>query len=202
MNYQRHDLVWLDPAGNYSPALASWVMAGYPCIIPRQDAGLSGLLRVAWSLPRDKSASGRLLQTVPLAAVASRQSPLALAHLSVLVASAEFDEIIQQLRVLDINVGLYGSFAWQLLTKQHYIHEQSDIDILISVNNFTQLKILPPLLEKLAQICQRRIDGEIIFPDGSAVAWREWFSPASQLLVKTLYRVELIDRESLCAHLI
>lgn len=201
MTYQRHDLVWLDPEGDYSAELSLWVNAGYPCVIPRQDAGLSGVLKVAWSLPRDKSASGRLAQTVPLAAIVSRQSPLALVELSALVASAGFDNIIQQLRALDINVGLYGSFAWQLLTQQQYVHEQSDIDILISVKNFTQLKILPPLLEKLAQICQRRIDGEIIFPDGCAVAWREWFSPNEQLLVKTLYRVELIERELLCAQL-
>ncbi len=44
-----------------------------------------------------------------------------------------------------------------------------------------------------------RADGEIVFPDGMAVAWREWSRPNDRVLAKRIDTVKLVKREVLVA---
>lgn len=199
MNYQRHDLVWLDPAGDYPDALSQWLSNGYPCVIPRQDVVTESQLKVAWSLPRDKSAAGRMAVTIDARQVIRYQPPLPLTILSQLgIATAALNA---EFRQLEIAAGVFGSFAWQYLTGTEYIHEASDIDLLLPLRTTRQLQRLPELLQALAEISQRRIDGEISFPNGQAVAWREWFSSRDELLVKSINNIEIIGRNQLMQQL-
>lgn len=195
MNYQRHDLVWLEPTGDYPDALRYWLTNGYPCVIPRQDVAAGLQLKVAWSLPRDKSAAGRLAVMIDARRVIRHQPPLPLAILDQLgIAAAALSSEFQQ---LGIGVGVFGSFAWHYLTGNEYIHQGSDIDLLLVIKTARQLQRLPDLLQSLAEISQRRIDGEICFPNGQAVAWREWFSTSEELLVKSIDSIEIIGRDKL-----
>lgn len=199
MNYQRHDLVWLDPAGHYPDALSHWLNNGYPCVIPRQDMVESHQLKVAWSLPRDKSATGRMAVTIDAWQVIRHQPPPPLIILSQL--GIAIDSLIAEFQQLGIAVGVFGSFAWQYLTGEKYLHDGSDIDLLLPIKTARQLQRLPDLLQSLAEISQRRVDGEIGFPDGRAVAWREWFSASGELLVKSIDNIEIIGRNKLIQQL-
>lgn len=195
MNYQRHDLVWLEPTGDYPDALRYWLTNDYPCVIPRQDVAAGSQLKVAWSLPRDKSAAGRLAVMIDARQVIRHQPPLPLAILNQLgIAVAALSAEFQQ---LGIGVGVFGSFAWHYLTGKEYIYQGSDIDLLLVIKTARQLQRLPDLLQSLTEISQRRIDGEISFPNGQAVAWREWFSTREELLVKSIANIEIIGRDKL-----
>jgi phosphoribosyl-dephospho-CoA transferase len=68
---------------------------------------------------------------------------------------------------------IFGSYGWQYLTGCQYLHLQSDIDLLLHVSNSKQADSVVQSVAKLNWI-NPRIDGEIAFANGDAVAWREW----------------------------
>jgi len=76
------------------------------------------------------------------------------------------------LAALGAQTHVYGSHGWQLLTGQSYLHDGSDIDLCIDVPNFETARAAVTHLERAA--LDHRVDGELVFPDGSAVAWREF----------------------------
>lgn len=82
-----------------------------------------------------------------------------------------------------------GSFGWQRLTGLAYVHRDSDIDLLVSVADAPAADAVARLLAGCAH-AGPRLDGELIFPSGAAVAWREWAAVRSgvvpQVLVKRL----------------
>lgn len=85
---------------------------------------------------------------------------------------------------------VYGSLGWQGLSGLPYLHAHSDIDLWLAVATVAQADRAAQLLEGLAPT-GRRIDGELVFADGSAVAWREWQAwragRCRSLLVKHLH---------------
>lgn len=112
-------------------------------------------------------------------------------------AFAAIQQAISALEALALDPRLYGSFSWQLLTKQEYVTTHSDLDLVLTISNLPQLDSLHPLLLNLEAKLLRRLDGELIFPAGQAVAWREWFSASDRVLAKSLVSVELITRNIL-----
>lgn len=88
----------------------------------------------------------------------------------------------------------YGSFGWQSITRLPYVHERSDMDWWVEVTHAAQADAAAAAMNA-ADIPGMRLDGELIFPDGGAVAWREWASwragAASGVLVKRLQGVSI-----------
>ena len=68
---------------------------------------------------------------------------------------------------------IYGSFGWQHMTGLDYRHADSDLDLCVSVEDAAAADLAAAALSQAAFI-RPRIDGELVFPDGRAVAWREW----------------------------
>lgn len=129
----------------------------------------------------------------------------------------------QQLHALGRVAHVYGSAGWQQLTGLGYLHPRSDLDLWISVPDDTAADAVAAVLattsptppEPLAApdalnvldgpgahaapapASAMRLDGELVFPDGTAVAWREWqqwrSGQCSGLLVKRLDGVALVD---------
>ncbi|MFA9219271.1 MAG: phosphoribosyl-dephospho-CoA transferase MdcG domain-containing protein, partial [Sphingomonadaceae bacterium] len=96
----------------------------------------------------------------------------------------------------------YGSCAMQALTGLSYLHPASDIDLLLYPADRQQLDAGLSLLATQAQSLP--LDGEIIFPDGAAVAWKEWLQALannSRVLVKRLHTVQLAQPAALLAML-
>ena len=54
------------------------------------------------------------------------------------------------------------------------VHAQSDIDLWAGVDSVRHADAVAAELERYVVPDAPRLDGELIFPDGRAVAWREW----------------------------
>lgn len=92
-----------------------------------------------------------------------------------------------------VNAQVYGSHGWQFLTDLSYLHGESDIDLNLSVSDF---ETACQVLQQLAAVeLHRRIDGEITFPSGQAIAWRELqklvTGQTAQVMVKDRYGIRL-----------
>jgi phosphoribosyl-dephospho-CoA transferase len=88
----------------------------------------------------------------------------------------------------------YGSVGWQRLTGQRYLHALSDLDLWLPVGDALEADAAVDLLQRHAPK-RPRLDGELVFPDGGAVAWREWAAwragRSRALLVKRLHGAAL-----------
>jgi phosphoribosyl-dephospho-CoA transferase len=222
--WRRHELlhvapdVWASalaqrPALADLPLLEHWAEREWPVIVRRraqeEDPGLvpagvplptaAGKCRVALVLP-----PGGILQ----------RSPPPLLDAAAKVADEGWQSTIASLLALGARTGVepsaFGSLLWEHLTGLGYLSPQSDLDVLWPVpENFDVLS----LVFGIAQV-QRdapiRIDGEVIFPDGSAVNWRElwnaylaanrsghWAEDRATVLAKTMEGVRLLDIASL-----
>lgn len=140
---------------------------------------------------------------IPIKSVISQSTPLSLVNIvpCFIAKSSSLTKIIRKLELLNLKPCIYGSFSWQIITKKNYTHADSDLDILLHVSMHHQLKQIVLLLNALAVASGRRIDGELIFPDGYAVAWREWFSDSDRILCKGFRGVKFIHRNALLEQL-
>lgn len=104
-------------------------------------------------------------------------------------------ELSAALTALGVQAHVYGSHGWQWLTGLAYPHEASDLDLSVAVNS---LEVASQVVKQLASTAfDCRIDGEIVFPQGQAIAWRELQQllqgQTSQVLVKDLHTIRLAD---------
>lgn len=178
--------------------VADWCAAGRPLVIARGRPGDgAGELRLGLATP-DKR---RIGLHVAADAVTARLDPLPLAE-AVGSAPEAWRPMLVELgrRVLAIGVtpAVYGSLAWQHLTGLGYVRPESDIDLLFAPRDRWQLDGLLDLLAAVGD-CSPRLDGEILLPDGAAVAWRELAGRPARLLVKGPAEVGLRDLASVLA---
>ena len=176
--------------------LTLWAARGLPLVVTRQppshdDTLATGLpapsrfrrrrLAVAVA-PRDVL----FLDEFPNADAVTRLLPRGLASAWRSLAAA--------LAASDCAVRVYGGYGWQALTRLAYVHAASDIDLLLPVSSSAQADEVAHALAALAWNGPR-LDGELLFPDGAAVAWREWRDHregrVAQVLVKRLRGVAL-----------
>jgi phosphoribosyl-dephospho-CoA transferase len=94
---------------------------------------------------------------------------------------------------LGVRARVYGGTGWQHLSGLPYLREGSDLDLWIAVDDAAQADRVAGLL----QACRAavRIDGELAFTHGGAVAWREWAAwregRCRHVLVKRLHGATL-----------
>lgn len=224
--YARHKLVWLTAAGwdaaqaslsgtadddIQTDALARWRAAAWPLVARRRDADAAAdEVCLGLALPPD-AATGhkwRIALRAPAAGVAKTAPPLALGEaLSLLAGStalAGWRTALGALRESSVGLDLrvYGSLALQALTGLPYLRDTSDIDLLLQPRSDRQLRSGLALLERYARVLP--LDGEIIFPRGEAVAWKEWVAArdsGARVLVKDADTVRLTAPELLAATL-
>ena len=103
-----------------------------------------------------------------------------------------------------LGLAVYGSVALEALTGQHYLRPDSDIDLLLRPLSRAQLLAGLDLLAAHAE--HLPLDGEVVFPDGRAVAWKELrtalaSAPGTRVLAKALERVALVKPDELIATL-
>lgn len=186
--FARHSLVWLSARGwqqaraDLPPAahaaLDAWRQADWPAITRRTDPDTAtDRICLGLALPPDPQHGGKtriafqahekdLVNVIPpllLAAVIDRAPLRWQAALRALDAEA---------RSLQVAIRVYGSLALQTLTRQAYVTEKSDIDVLLFADSASSLQRGLTLIERHAE--RLPLDGEIVFPSGQAVAWKEW----------------------------
>jgi len=196
MKLHRHDLVWLKSQSAYSEALKAWIET-YPCVVARSEDLSSECFRAAICLSSEKSSGSRLSFIAGIDDILKHSSAVTLHSV---ITSCHIDSLqvfCDTLNRLGYNPCVYGSFAWQMITDKPYISETSDLDLLLHINRMEQLEGLVDLLFQSQTALKRTIDGELIFAEDYAVAWREWYSANDKILVKTINSISIMDKREL-----
>jgi phosphoribosyl-dephospho-CoA transferase len=187
------------------PLVGSWADRGWPVIVRRRaEADDPGLVPVGLPLP-PAAGKCRIAFRLPADGVLQRSSPPLLST-AARVADPGWRSTIASLLALGASIGVepsaFGSLLWQHQTGLTYLSPHSDLDVLWPVPpGFDVLSLVFGIAE-VQREAPLRIDGEVIFPDGSAVNWRElWMAhraaDRASVMAKTMEGVRLLDIASL-----
>lgn len=210
---ERHMLVWLSEAGweaaraghtQHAAALTQWQRRDWPAVVRRQDADAASD-EVCLGLPAPPDSAGvktRIGLRVRAADVVRSSAATALRAALPFAGAwrARLTALCDDTPALDLRV--FGSLAMQALTGLQYVSPASDVDVLFHPSSRRALDDGLALLERHAQHVP--LDGEIVFPGGAAVSWKEWrmaMRHPARVMVKELHTVRLTDTASLLATL-
>jgi phosphoribosyl-dephospho-CoA transferase len=156
--------------------LQHWAQRHLPLVVTRQPAGPDDSL-VALGLPAPLAWDRRRIavQLPPCAITWLDEFPGAADVLRLLSgrARSRVQTLLEGLSSIDAPARVYGGYGWQLISGERYVHADSDLDLWIAVESEAQADAVAATLQSRAPE-RPRVDGEIIFTDGAAVAWREW----------------------------
>ena len=189
----------LDPHGDLAcdPLVLHWAELGWPTVrrrpLPSEATGF------ALGLPLPPSAGKKRLSLlaglddiVGVARPPSLRQARACAPPSWRPTLDRLDELALR---HSVQVRVFGSLAWEALTGLGYVTAASDLDLLFETRLETDLDRLVADLAAIESDAPMRLDGELMGADGAAVNWREFHGGASELLVKSIESVVLLDRD-------
>jgi phosphoribosyl-dephospho-CoA transferase len=171
MKLRRHELVRLTAAGwrraapqhddpQAARCLAHWLANDLPVVVATQAGTSTDVISLGLPAP---TAWGRGRYSLRVARADIRRG---------LDAFPDLDRCGFRLARELAGVRVHGSFGWECMTGLGYVHEQSDLDLSIPVGDAEQADDAVRILAR--GVDGPRLDGELCFADGSAVAWREW----------------------------
>lgn len=189
--YQRQDLVHLSADGWHAvlghdwdaPArqcVTHWAAHGLPLVVTRQmdrtgDASPGDWLALGLPAPACWGRRRIALQVRSRDVAGTRSFPPVSAIHDLLApeAAARCLHLHTCLTEQGLPEQVYGSHGWQWLTGLGYLHPDSDLDLLVRVPDANGADAAAAGLASCG-VEHPRIDGELLFADGSATAWREW----------------------------
>ena len=206
----RHQLAHLGAAGwsdvlerawdaTSRDCLQHWAQHRLPLVVTRQLATPDVAVEtVALGLPAPLTwGRRRIALQVPRNAIAwFDEFPAASAALRLFRghARARLESLLDGLTSLSATARVYGGHGWQLLSGHDYLHERSDLDLWVSVAGADQADAVATCLQAF-DTARQPVDGELVFVDDAAVAWREWIAwragRTRALLVKRLHGATL-----------
>lgn len=213
---KRHTRVWLDQAQPISavhllsdearPMVEAHTKNGYAFVARRTlPTDSPGYVPLGLRLPRESIVRSVSFPVAP-SAIATLADPIMLADLltgTTLLPQAWRNVLLalqQEASKIGTTIYVYGSVAWQAITGTRYIAVDSDIDLLIRPQSAEHAHRCLTMLQAAENNSAVRLDGELEFPGGRAVAWKELLTKSHRLLVKTNSSVGLITREALWNH--
>lgn len=183
----RHDLLWLTGAG-WSQALQHlsgqareaalrWRERDWPVVARRRDvdAAEDELCAGIALPPLEDGSKPRIALRVPMSALDRRCGAMPLAAVIDKAPAnwrQDLNNMEAQAREAGIELRVFGSLAWQALTAQAYVTPASDIDLLCRPADRRTLEAACILYQAWAG--RLPLDGELVFPSGVAVSWKEW----------------------------
>jgi phosphoribosyl-dephospho-CoA transferase len=178
--------------------LGLWAARGLPLVVTRQRPLQEGILATGLPAPA-RFRRLRLPLGIPLRDVLffDEFPPAdAVTRLLPRTAHAAWRDLLAALAAIDVTPRAYGGYGWQALTRLAYVHARSDLDLLLPVGFAAQADAVVEILSATDPAwAGPRLDGELLFPDGAAMAWREWQAwregRVAQVLVKRLHGVAL-----------
>jgi phosphoribosyl-dephospho-CoA transferase len=216
--FDRHDRIWLNKAGweaaraqlpAHAGVFAQWEKNDWPVIVRRNEGTQqAGTLCLGLPLPPDETGNKlRIGFIVNVADIARHAMPLAIDEARSTLPSqwqkplTDFSEAAARAQLA---FHVYGSAAMQSMTKLSYLTTSSDIDLLLYPRARSHLQQGLQLLQVHAK--HLPLDGEIVFPSGRAVAWKEWAAASARpetmrILAKSMQAVNLTACASLLAEL-
>lgn len=182
---RRHDLVYLRPEATFTTPCAEpgsplwlaarqWIARGRPLVAARQPTG-GGAILLGLALPLHQ-ARKRLSILAEAGQIADVRPPLSVERCAPRLAPATGDRLqalAATIRSSGATLGVYGSLAWETLSGEAYRHAESDIDLICDVADFAQYERALAAFSGAAAHFSCRLDGELRFPNGDAVAWAE-----------------------------
>lgn len=212
---ERHMLAWLTEPGwqavaraaqpQHKAALTLWQGQDWPAVVRRFDIDAQpDEVCLGLPLPPDEGTGEKVRIALRAPALdISRTSP-AVELRSALRCAGPWREALTALErdTGHLHLRIYGSMAMQALTGLLYLTPASDIDILFHPRSREELHGGVALLSRHA--AHLPLDGEIVFPGGQAVSWKEWraaMENPARVIVKELHAVRLADTASLLAAL-
>lgn len=216
---QRHDLLWLTQPGwramlaampEREAVLEYWRQEEWPVTVRRRHPDLDRDLDpareicAAITLPPDADGTRQTLALrVPLEHVERSAPPLTLKAARPALPPAWRDGYTELQRLaVGMDVRVAGPLAWQALTRLPCVTPSSTLDVLLRPVSQHQLQAGLALLSGPAHGLP--LAGEIVFPSGDAVPWRDWISSREQrarVLVKSLAGVRMAEPDELLASL-
>jgi phosphoribosyl-dephospho-CoA transferase len=206
---RRHQLARLSDAGwsdvlarrwdgEARECLAHWAAHHLPLVVTRQPADVAAD-SIALGLPAPaRWERRRLALQVPRGSLLYFDEFPQLADVQKLLPSATrvaVHTLLAGLTECGTTAQIFGGHGWQALTGLDYLRPGSDLDLWVSVASAEHADAVTLLLQSFAAPAPR-LDGEILFRDGTAVAWREWVDwrngCARAVLVKQLAGVALL----------
>jgi phosphoribosyl-dephospho-CoA transferase len=176
--------------------LALWAANGWPLVVTRQPASRGDAIAVGLPAPARFRRRRIALSVAPEDVMFLDEFPPAEAVTRLLprAAVAPWRALVAALAFDGCRARVYGGHGWQAITRLPYVHAESDLDLLLPVGGAAQADGVVRVLAGAAWDGPR-LDGELLFPDGAAIAWREWLDHrqgrASRVLVKRLRGVAL-----------
>ncbi|WP_218511580.1 malonate decarboxylase holo-[acyl-carrier-protein] synthase [Variovorax sp. dw_308] len=156
--------------------LAHWARHGLPLVVTRQTADAGDCELIALGLPAPgRWARRRLAVHVPPASVSRFEEFPELAEVVDLLPLSErtAGDLQAGLASSGATAHVYGSYGWQALSGLDHVRPGSDLDLWVAVRSRAHADDVARHLDRFAS-SRLRLDGELMFADGTAVAWREW----------------------------
>ena len=163
--------VWDAPARH---CLAHWAAHGLPLVVTRQSPGASDLIALGLPAPT-RWERRRIALHVARGSVSCFEEFPDVAEVLWLLpppARAAARRLQDGLGACGAQARIYGSYGWQVLSGLDHVRPGSDLDVWVHVEDAAQADEVAHRLSHWA-VEHPRLDGELMFPDGSAVAWRE-----------------------------
>lgn len=205
----RHQLALLTDAGwqgvlagtwdaQARDCLAYWAQHRLPLVVTRQRPQGGDVVSLGLPAP-GRWDRRRFALAVPRAAIARvddfPEASALSARLPELYRTA-WQILCAALSSCGVVARVYGSHGWQCLTGLDHLRAGSDIDLCIGVDGPAQADAVATVLQSWPGDAPR-LDGELVFTGGHAVAWREWASwrvgRTQAVLVKRLEGVALVQ---------
>ncbi|KQV96949.1 malonate decarboxylase holo-[acyl-carrier-protein] synthase [Rhizobacter sp. Root1221] len=205
----RHQLAWLSEPGwaavlgrPWDPealaCLHHWSAHRLPLVVTRQphDAEPSGLIALGLPCPARWSRR-RLSLEAPRSGIACLGAFPGLAAVQAMVplsARPALRHLVADLDACQAAPRVFGSYGWQAISGLDHVRPESDLDLVVDVDGPVHADAVARALGRFSA-GWLRLDGELVFEGGAAVAWREWMAwragSAQAVMVKTLRGVSL-----------
>ena len=170
-----------------------------PAILCRQENPEPGMVKVGWSSwLREDGRRLRFASAVPEACVEHLITPY-----EVFAMETDWPEelrgALEELRRLGnacgISFGIIGAAGMQILTGRSYLHEASDLDLIVPYHADLDLRVLYARCGDVSERYSRPLDIELVFPGFGGVKLAEWVSAQKTVLVKGNTFVDIIQRQ-------
>jgi len=187
--------------------IREWIDAGRSFVVARQPANRPGVL-LGLTLPaaQGRQRVGLIVDCGDIAAIHAPLSISECLHRLPVGDARELVHLERGIAKVGASSGVYGSLAWEVIAEAPYRHADSDVDLICDVSSLSQLCVTLAALRRCAARLDSGLDGEIRFPNGDAVAWKELArqidDPQANVLVKGPEAIGLLTVQELLGSLL
>lgn len=173
-----------------------------PAVFTRQEAVLPGFCRVGWSSwRRDQNGRIRAAAVIPEACAEKAYTPWEVMGMEERYPAA-IRPLLSKLKdaagTWEVDLGLIGAAAMETVTGMPYLHEGSDIDLVVTAGTFAAAQRFERELEIIEKQFGILVDAEIQISKGG-VKLKELCSVQDTVLVKGEREIFLLSKKQVCA---